>query len=296
MGGDRLEGSVPVKATKNSRRSCTNCGKTGHDRRNCNKPRLNSSGAVVVSQRKCTRCGSAKHDRRTCTLSVGQIQMAPLGPNLLQHGMDPNLPPHQGVQPLFHTGECQRVAERRAEEARSWSTNLCADLPIYYISATKSNVVSNAINIISHTVRYTLVTAIAPTPGVPPGFPPILATNHFTPTAKPYTAGIVPPVFQMPVIPQHLERPVIPGCAQLPFPPMMVMQAARGVYPMGIVPPVVFQATPGSAPPFPPGVAGGPSVGAANIGRPKDDAVQALLSFGGPKQAAKRTREEKDPC
>ncbi|GMH73189.1 hypothetical protein TrST_g7028 [Triparma strigata] len=63
----------PAKASKNSGRTCTNCGKTGHDRRNCNKPRLNSSGEVIVSQRKCTRCGSLKHDRRTCLVTAKQL-------------------------------------------------------------------------------------------------------------------------------------------------------------------------------------------------------------------------------
>ena len=47
-------------------RTCTNCNQPGHDRRNCNKPRLDSKGFLVVSQRKCTRCGSLRHDRRTC--------------------------------------------------------------------------------------------------------------------------------------------------------------------------------------------------------------------------------------
>ncbi|GMH74875.1 hypothetical protein TL16_g06581 [Triparma laevis f. inornata] len=65
----------PAKA-KNSGRTCTNCGKTGHDRRNCNKPRLNSSGEVIVSQRKCTRCGSLKHDRRTCLVTADQVSAA----------------------------------------------------------------------------------------------------------------------------------------------------------------------------------------------------------------------------
>lgn len=65
----------PAKA-KNSGRTCTNCGKTGHDRRNCNKPRLNSSGEVIVSQRKCTRCGSLKHDRRTCLVTAEQVSAA----------------------------------------------------------------------------------------------------------------------------------------------------------------------------------------------------------------------------
>ncbi|GMI08678.1 hypothetical protein TrRE_jg3241 [Triparma retinervis] len=55
-------------------RTCTNCNKTGHDRRNCNKPRLDSNGAVIVSRRRCTRCGSLRHDRRTCTISAEEVR------------------------------------------------------------------------------------------------------------------------------------------------------------------------------------------------------------------------------
>ena len=57
-------------------RTCTNCNKTGHDRRNCNKPRLDSNGEVIVSQRRCTRCGSLRHDRRTCNISAEEVRGA----------------------------------------------------------------------------------------------------------------------------------------------------------------------------------------------------------------------------
>jgi len=51
-------------------RTCTNCNKTGHDRRNCSKLRIDSNGSIIVSQRRCTRCGSLRHDKRMCTLSM----------------------------------------------------------------------------------------------------------------------------------------------------------------------------------------------------------------------------------
>mmetsp|Transcript_6672 Transcript_6672/g.13362 ORF Transcript_6672/g.13362 Transcript_6672/m.13362 type:complete len:321 (+) Transcript_6672:640-1602(+) len=37
---------------------------------NCNKPRIDSNGSIIVYQRRCTRCGSLRHDRRTCTISA----------------------------------------------------------------------------------------------------------------------------------------------------------------------------------------------------------------------------------
>jgi len=94
------ESAGPSKASKSSRRSCTNCGKSGHDRRNCNKPRLNSSGVVVVSQRKCTRCGSLKHDRRTCTVTPAQAQTHLLMAGAIKPQGNPSN--RQGLQPLFH--------------------------------------------------------------------------------------------------------------------------------------------------------------------------------------------------
>jgi len=56
-------------AGSSSLRRCTNCQLSGHDRRNCPKPRLDHDGQEIKFKRKCSRCGEYGHDRRLCAKS-----------------------------------------------------------------------------------------------------------------------------------------------------------------------------------------------------------------------------------